>query len=136
MDPRGGSVRDWMSKAPLTVPEEMVIRAALAHMQSAEVRHLLVADGPQLTGIVSNRDLRRLVTRDLRSPLLSEPVRSIMTEGPVTVPPETPATVAARLPLEQRIGALPVREGEHIVGIFTAADALEALLAMVDRPGA
>jgi CBS domain-containing protein len=40
--------------------------------------------------------------------------------------------MAARLLLEQRIGALPVRQGEQIVGIFTVADALEALLATVE----
>jgi acetoin utilization protein AcuB len=119
----------------MTVSEDTPIRVAMAHMHSAEIRHLLVMDGPVLTGIVSNRDLRRLVTGDLRSPLLSGPVRSIMSEGPVTASAETPVVVAARLLLEQRIGALPIREGEHIVGIFTVADALDALLAMVDNRG-
>jgi CBS domain-containing protein len=57
-----------------------------------------------------------------------------MSEGPVSVGPDTPMVAAARLLLEQRIGALPVRDGEQIVGIFTAADALDALLAMVERP--
>ena len=74
--------------------------------------------------------------RDLRSPLLSEPVRSIMSEGPVTGAPDMPVISAARLLLEQRIGALPIRDGEHIVGIFTVADALDALLAMVAGLGA
>jgi len=119
----------------MTVSEDTPIRVAMAHMQSAEIRHLLVMDGPVLTGIVSNRDLRRLVTGDLRSPLLSGPVRSIMSEGPVTASADTPVVVAARVLLEQRIGALPIREGEHIVGIFTVADALDALLAMVDNRG-
>jgi CBS domain-containing protein len=132
---RGGPVGDWMSRAPMAVSEDTPIRVAMAHMQSAEIRHLLVMDGPVLTGIVSNRDLKRLVTGDLRSPLLSGPVRSIMSEGPVTASAETPVVVAARLLLEQRIGALPIREGEHIVGIFTVADALDALLAMVDNRG-
>ena len=120
----------------MSVAEDTSIRVAMAHMQGAEIRHLLVMDGPVLTGIVSNRDLRRLITRDVRSPLLSEPVRSIMSEGPVTVAPDTPVVSAARLLLAQRIGALPIREGEHIVGIFTVADALDALLAIVDSPGA
>ncbi len=134
--PPGGSVQDWMSKAPLAVAEDMPIRSALARMESAGVRHLLVLDGPALSGIVSNRDLRRLVTRDLRSPLLSEPIRSIMTEDPVTVPPATPVVEAGRLLLERKIGALAIRDGERIVGILTLADALEALLAMVEGPGA
>ena len=59
-----------------------------------------------------------------------------MSEGPVSVAPETPLVTAARLLLEQRIGALPVRDGERIVGIFTVPDALEALLAIAEAPGA
>ena len=132
----GGSVGDWMSKAPMAVPRGHVDRDAVSLMQGAEVRHLLVLDGPVLIGILSNRDLRRLVTRDPDSPLLAGPVRSIMSEGPVSVAPETPLITAARLLLEQRIGALPVRQGEQIVGIFTVPDALEALLAIAEASGA
>jgi len=132
----GGSVGDWMSKAPMGVVEDTPIRDAVSLMRGAEVRHLLVLDGPVLTGILSTRDLRRLVTDDLDSPLLAGPVRSIMSEGPVSVAPETPLVTAARLLLEQRIGALPVRQGERIVGIFTIPDALEALLAIAEGPGA
>ena len=132
----GGSVGDWMSKAPMAVREDTPIRDAVSLMQGAEVRHLLVQDGPVLTGILSSRDLRRLVTRDLDSPLLAGPVGSIMSEGPVSVAPETPLIIAARLLLERRIGALPVRDGERIVGIFTVPDALEALLAIAEASGA
>jgi CBS domain-containing protein len=128
----GGSVGDWMSKAPMGVVEDTPIRDAVSLMRGAEVRHLLVLDGPVLTGILSTRDLRRLVTDDLDSPLLAGPVRSIMSEGPVSVAPETPLLTAVRLLLEQRIGALPVRQGERIVGIFTVPDALEALLAIAE----
>jgi CBS domain-containing protein len=38
--------------------------------------------------------------------------------------------------LERRIGALPVWDGEQVVGVFTAADALEALLAIAEGPRA
>lgn len=130
-----GAVRDWMTRKPETVPEDSSIGAALARMQSAEVRHLLVVDGDRLSGIVSTRDLGRLAG-DTAAPLLSTPVSRIMTEDPVTVAPETPVTAAARVLLEMKIGALPVRDGDDIVGIFTTADALEALLATVDGPGA
>ena len=51
-----------------------------------------------------------------------------MTEDPVTVAPEAPVTTAARVLLEMKIGALPVRDGDEIVGILTLADALESLL--------
>jgi len=65
-----------------------------------------------------------------------QPVTRIMTEDPVTVAPDVPVAEAARLLLEQKIGALPVRDGDRIVGIFTTADALEALLVMVEEHAA
>jgi CBS domain-containing protein len=135
-EPRHGAVRDWMTREPITVPEECSIRQALGLMQRDGVRHLLVLDGDRLSGILSNRDVKRLALGDPGPPLLSGPVRSIMTEDPVTVAPETAVTIAARLLLEHRIGALPVRDGDEIVGIFTTADALEALLAVVEHPDA
>ncbi len=133
---RHGAVSNWMTRAPITVPEECPVRLALGQMQRDGIRHLLVLDGDRLSGIVSNRDVRRLALEDPGPSLLSRPVRSIMTEDPVTVAPETEVTVAVRLLLELRIGALPVRDGDEIVGIFTTADALEALLAVVENPGA
>jgi len=133
---RGGTVGDWMSKPPVAVAEDTTVRAAVALMDRADVRHLLVMDGPVLTGILSNRDLRRLVGHEPGSPALGVPVRSIMSEGPVSVGRGVPMTVAARLMLERRIGALPVWDGEQVVGVFTATDALEALLAIVEGPRA
>jgi len=133
---RYGQVRDWMTRAPATVDDGCPIGVALSRMRSAEIRHLLVFDGDRLVGILSNRDLGRLAGALGRDPLASEPVRRIMTENPITAAPEMPVTQAARLLLESRIGALPVRDDDAIVGIFTLSDALEALLSMVEGPGA
>jgi CBS domain-containing protein len=135
-EPRHGVVGDWMTRTPITVTEDCPVRFALGQMQRDGVRHLLVLDGDRLAGILSNRDVRRLALDDPGPSLLLGPVRAIMTEDPVTVAPEMAVTLAARLLLEHRIGALPVRDGDRIVGIFTTADALEALLAVAESPGA
>lgn len=129
-----GTVRDWMTRQPASIAPDCGIRRALALMESSGVRHLLVMDGDRLTGIVSNRDVRRLLDSAPWPVPLTEPVSRIMTEDPVTVPPDTPIGVAARLLLDGRIGALPVRDGDRVVGIFTTADALDALLALVEVP--
>jgi CBS domain-containing protein len=121
-----------MTRRPVTVPEECPIQRAIGQMRAAEIRHLVVVDGDRVTGIVSNRDLRRLLEDPTYPPRLADPIRRIMTEDPVTVAPETPVTEAARLLLERKIGALPVREGDEVIGIFTTSDALEALLAHAD----
>jgi len=124
---RGSAVRDWMSRKPAAVQADSPIGAAVALMHGADIRHLLVMEGDRLTGILSSRDLGRLVG-DVSPALLSAPVSRIMTEDPVTVAPEAAVTTAARVLLEMRIGSLPVRDGDEIVGILTLADALESLL--------
>jgi CBS domain-containing protein len=124
-----------MTRRPVTVPEECPIQRAIGQMRAAEIRHLVVVEGDRVTGIVSNRDLRRLLEDPARPPSLADPIRRIMTEDPVTVAPETPVTEAARLLLDRKIGALPVREGDEVIGIFTTSDALEALLALADPAG-
>lgn len=48
--------------------------------------------------------------------------RDIMTPDPRTVARELPVTDAARLMAENRIGALPVLEGEKLIGIVTEGD--------------
>ena len=124
---RGRAVRDWMSRKPAAVQADSPIGAAVALMHGAEIRHLLVMEGDRLTGILSSRDLGRLAG-DVSPGLLSAPVSRIMTEDPVTVAPEAPVTTAARVLLEMKIGSLPVRDGDEIVGILTLSDALESLL--------
>jgi CBS domain-containing protein len=116
------------------VDDDCPVERALARMREAHIRHLLVLDGDRLVGIVSSRDLGRLAHAAAPAAGLG-PVRTIMTENPVTVAPETPVTVAARLLLESKIGALPVRDDESIVGIFTVSDALEALLTALEGQG-
>jgi len=129
---RGTAVRDWMSRKPVAVQADSPIGAAVALMHAAGIRHLLVMEGDRLTGILSSRDLGRLAG-DVSPALMSGPVSRIMTEDPVTVAPEAPVTTAARVLLEMRIGSLPVRDGDEIVGILTLADALESLLWFAEK---
>lgn len=48
--------------------------------------------------------------------------RDVMTPDPVTVGPGLPVKEAARLMAEHRVGALPVMEGDRIVGLVTEDD--------------
>ncbi len=49
-------------------------------------------------------------------------VREIMSVDPITVTPEMTVTQAAHVMVDNRIGALPVLEGEKLVGIVTEGD--------------
>ena len=133
IDPSGvrfGVVRDWMTRVPAMVSPDCSIETAFQAMHRTEIRHLLVVDAGRLVGIVSSRDWRRIDPRTLAGG--EQPITHIMSEDPVTVAPETPVTVAARALLERRIGCLPVRDDETIIGIFTRSDALDALLSALE----
>ncbi len=127
---RFGVVRNWMTRGPVAVSPDCPVDTALQRMRQTEIRHLLVIEAGRLVGIVSNRDWRRIDPRALADG--GQPIAHIMSEDPVTVAPETPVTVAARVLLERRIGCLPVRDGQTIIGVFTRSDALDALLSALE----
>jgi acetoin utilization protein AcuB len=53
-------------------------------------------------------------------------VDEVMTKSVIVIGPNREARDAARLMLEHKIGALPVVDGEHLVGIVTETDVLRA----------
>ena len=121
-----------MSRQPVTVAPERPVGQVAGLMRTHAIRHVLVMDGDRLIGIVSNRDVRTLVGMEPRA-AADAPVSTVMSEGPITVTADTALVKAARALLERRIGALPVFDGERVVGILTRSDALEALLAWAER---
>lgn len=129
---RAGIVRDWMSRAPVSVSPDVPVGQVAGLMRNQAIRHVLVMENEQLVGIVSDRDLRGLLMEGGPTLSPSSPVASVMSEPPVAVDPETPLSEAVRTMLEHKIGALPVVDGGRAVGILTRADALEALLAVIE----
>jgi CBS domain-containing protein len=121
-----------MTRSPVTVAPERPVGQVAGLMRTHAIRHVVVMDADRLAGIVSNRDVRTPVGTEPRV-ALDAPVSTVMSESPVTVTADTPLVEAARALLERRIGALPVVDGERLVGILTRSDALEALLAWAER---
>ncbi len=129
-----GTVADWMTRAPVAVPEETPLSQVLGLMRAQEIRHVLVMRGDRLSGIFSSRDTRRLLGVGGTVPA-EVAVGALMTENPVTVSPRAELLEAAREILDRKIGALPVTEGGRPIGILTRQDALEALLAWAEKTG-
>ena len=132
-----GTVGNWMTRNPVAVSPETPVGEAARRMRAEGIRHVLVVDGDVLVGIASIRDIRGY-TPDQRGDVSPHtPIARVMTESPVTVSAQTLLIEAARAMLDRKIGALPVTDDLRLVGILTKADALEALLAWVERaPGA
>jgi CBS domain-containing protein len=127
-----GTVRDWMTRQPVTAPPDATVAQVAGLMRANRIRHVLVVDDERVVGVVSERDVRGLVLEGEPTMSPKSPVREVMNDLPVTVTPETPLTEASRAMLDRKIGALPVLEDDRPIGILTVADALEALLQWVE----
>lgn len=100
-------------------------------MREQRIRHLPVLDEDGVVcGVVSQRDLFRgalaralgygqTAQQKMHSMLL---VKEVMSTTVVTIGPHEPLANAARLMLENKVGCLPVLEGEKLVGILTESD--------------
>jgi len=128
------NVRDLMTTSPITVGPETPVLDARQLMLDKRFRHVLIADGPKLLGIVTDRDIRlnlpspatSLSVWEINYLLARLTVASVMTKSLVTVSPRQDTRDAARLMLDHKIGALPVVDGGQLVGIITETDLLRA----------
>ncbi len=134
-------VTEWMTAPPITVPPSTPVLEARQLMHERGIRHLLVVDGPDLVGIVTDRDIRlnlpspatSLSVWEINYLLARLTVGEVMTRTVITVSTTRSVEAAARLMLEHRIGALPVMDGARLVGILTQTDLLRALVHAVAR---
>jgi acetoin utilization protein AcuB len=127
-------VSDLMTTSPITVGPETPVLDARQLMIDKRFRHVLIAEGPKLLGIVTDRDIRlnlpspatSLSVWEINYLLARLTVESVMTKSLVIVSPRHDTREAARLMLDHKIGALPVVDGGQLVGIITETDLLRA----------
>ena len=116
-------VAKWMTPHPIAAEPADKLAAVRATMLSGHFRTMPVLSTGKLAGIITDRDLRRH-----EGYLDHTEVRLAMTSEVATVSPSTPIHEAAKRLLERKIGALPVVEGERLVGIISTSDVLRAFL--------
>lgn len=62
------AVTDWMTSNPETIEPGDTLEHAAVVMVHGGFRHLPVAEGPQVVGVVSMRDVMELIAADLAAP--------------------------------------------------------------------
>jgi len=137
-------VRELMTGAVISVDPDTPVLEARQRMVRERIRHLVVLDGAELAGIVTDRDIRLNLPSQATSLSVWEMnfllnkllVGEVMTRAVITVGPDRDCREAARLMLEHRIGALPVVDRGVVIGIITETDVLRAFVRGADDAAA
>jgi CBS domain-containing protein len=109
------------------VPPDAPVLEAIRLMAEHGVGALLVMQGEQLIGVVSERDYARKVILKGRSSN-DTPVRQIMSAPVLTVRPDQSVNDCMRIMTENRIRHLPVTEGVQVIGVLSIGDLVRAVL--------
>lgn len=127
------TVNDLMTVIPNTVTPESKLRQVIELMKTQNCRQLPVLSNGKLVGIITDRDIRLVMNSPLvlhgrwqdEEILDQVTAETCMTPNPMTVAPDTPAYRAANMLSIYKFGALPVVEGDELVGIVTVTDYLD-----------
>lgn len=130
-------VKELMSTKLITVnPNDKLDRVFFLY-NFENIRHLPVVEKNKLVGIISDRDLKKILGPKksiIENPdgttvqLSTRKVKNIMRRGVLTIEPEQRAADAAAIMAKKKIGALPVVHKNKLVGIITATDILKAFV--------
>lgn len=103
------------------IPESASVADAVDVMNVHRIGAVLVLDGDELHGIVSERDVLHRVISEGRDPR-STFVYEVMTRKLYTVGPDTPIPEAMALVSQIRCRHLPVLDGDALIGLISIGD--------------
>jgi acetoin utilization protein AcuB len=115
----------------IAIPPELPAQKAWDLMVEHKVRHLPVVLNGKLCGVVSDRDLLPMLTRDKtgRGQLPEQAAGNLMSMCPYRASPETTVSQLARKMRAEKIDSVPVTTAnDELLGMVTASDLLTLLV--------
>ncbi len=127
-------VRHFMSQDVESAGPDDSTRDCLRRMRELQIRRLPIVRADRVVGMVSERHLHSMTHGaagmarvEQIEAALAAPVRTLMTTEVLCIGPNEHIEAAAHLMLENRIGGLPVVQGQKLVGIITESDIFRGL---------
>jgi CBS domain-containing protein len=111
-----------------TIPPETIVFDALKLMAEKNVGALVVLDGAEVAGILSERDYARKVILHGRSSRELE-TREIMSTNVFFVSPEQDIEDCMALFTNKRVRHLPVLQNKELIGLISIGDVVKAVIA-------
>lgn len=106
-------------------PEENALKATEI-MNEHEIGCIIVKENGKPVGIVTERDLLKRVLFHKKNPDRTK-LSEIMSKPLISIKPETPVSVAAKMMIMKQIKKLPVVKDENLVGILSLTDLVRVL---------
>lgn len=114
-------VGELMSKPPVTCAPQTSVLDAARLMRDRMVSSLGIVDDERLVGLLTARDVAtRLIAENLDP--RQTPVSSIMSRDPKGLPETALGSDVLQIMLEEKVGYLPIVDGERMVGMVTQTD--------------
>src|SRR6266516_959759 len=110
-----------------TITPTASVLDALKLMAEKNVGALLVMDGEQIAGIITERDYARKIILKGRSSK-DTPVRDIMTSSVMCVRPDQTSEECMVLMTENRLRHLPIIDGGKLVGLISIGDLVKDII--------
>ena len=117
--------RDHMSRDLLTVSPGDSLSEVAQRMVDRDVGAVIVMDGSDLAGILTERDVLRAVAAGVEEKTV---VSDWMTRDPETMAPEDTTQQAAVLMIHGGFRHLPLMEGSDVVGMLSIRDLMRVVL--------
>jgi signal-transduction protein with cAMP-binding, CBS, and nucleotidyltransferase domain len=114
------TVKDFMTTNVLTIDFDKSVFEAARLMHLQDVGDLVVMDGVEAKGIVTERDLVRRVMATKKP--LDTKVSEVMSSPLITIDEAAQLRDAARLMVKHKIRRLPVTRKDILVGIIATND--------------
>lgn len=122
------SVLDYKGHQVWFTGPDATVFDAIRWMSDKNVGALVVMEGGELLGMISERDYTRKVILMDRSSKDTR-VRDIMTTNVITVTPDATVEEAMRVMTNHRLRHLPVVQSGHLVGLVSIGDLVERTIA-------
>jgi CBS domain-containing protein len=117
--------RDHMSRDLLSVSPGDSLSEVAQRMVDRDVGAVLVMDGSELAGILTERDVLRAVAAGIEEKTV---VSDWMTRDPDTMAPDDTTQQAAVLMIHGGFRHLPLMEGSDVVGMLSIRDLMRVVL--------
>lgn len=119
-------ISNYMTPAPHTIGLDQTLDSAINMMNNYKIRHIPVLNGGVLVGIISDRDLKGVMTlKDVDPEKVT--VAEALTEDLYQVEPSALLGQVCGEMADKKFGSALVVDNGKLVGIFTWIDALMAM---------